>query len=125
MTFRSKHFAATAGLAAGLAIAAIASANTALAQPVSTPSVAQPTAVAPVTAPATPAYPDAAGTVQPQPYTAGPPPMMGAVAGTTAADRDGDGIVDGYYTSDGFYHPYVAPTPAPAPRYLSRRGERG
>ena len=38
----------------------------------------------------------------------------------------GDGIVDGYYTSDGFYHPYVAPAPAaPAPRYLSRRGERG
>lgn len=120
MTFRSKHLAATAALA----FAAFASASAASAQPLSDPTLVQPTAVAPVTAPASSAYPDSA-VVQPLPYTAGPPPMTGAVAGTTAADRDGDGIVDGYYTTDGFYHPYITPTPAPAPRYLSRRGERG
>ena len=126
MIIRSKNIAA----AAGLAFAAFASASAASAQAVSDPTLVQPTAVAPVTAAAPATYPAAAtaypaGTVQPQPYTAGPPPMMGAVAGTTAADRDGDGIVDGYYTADGFYHPYVSPTPAPAPQYLSRRGERG
>jgi hypothetical protein len=54
-----------------------------------------------------------------------PPPMPGAVAGSIAADRDGDGIVDGYYTPDGIYHPnYVAPPP-PAPVLATRRGERG
>jgi hypothetical protein len=125
MTIRSKHLAATAALA----FAAFASANAASAQAVTDSAVVQPTAVAPAAPattayPATSAYPAAVGTVQP--YAAGPVPMMGAVSGTTAADRDGDGIVDGYYTSDGFYHPYVAPAPAaPAPRYLSRRGERG
>src|SRR3546814_13656664 len=46
---------------------------------------------------------------------AAPPPPPGAVAGSTAADRDGDGIVDGYYTADGIYHPNVAPTPPPPP----------
>lgn len=122
MTIRSTHLAA----AAGLTLAAFASANPAFAQPVSDPNMVQPIAVAPVAAPVAPTYPAAAaGTIQPAPYTAGPPPMMGAVAGTTAADRDGDGIVDGYYTTDGFYHPYVAPAPVAAPRYLSRRGERG
>src|SRR3546814_7839112 len=30
-----------------------------------------------------------------------PPPPPGAVAGSVAADRDGDGIIDGYYTADG------------------------
>src|SRR3546814_14946488 len=37
-----------------------------------------------------------------------PPPPPGAVAGSVAADRDGDGIIDGYYTADGIYHPNVA-----------------
>lgn len=53
---------------------------------------------------------------------AAPPPPPGAVPGSTAADRDGDGIVDGYYTSDGIYHPNAVPAPPPAP---TRRGERG
>jgi hypothetical protein len=54
-----------------------------------------------------------------------PPPPPGAVAGSTAADRDGDGVIDGYYTSDGIYHPnYVAPA-QPAVYRASRRGERG
>jgi hypothetical protein len=54
-----------------------------------------------------------------------PPPPPGAVAGSSAADRDGDGIVDGYYTSDGIYHPYAPPAPPPPPPPVSRRGERG
>jgi hypothetical protein len=119
MTIRIKYLAA----ATGLTMAAIGLANGATAQPVSSQTMAQPNAVAPVTSHAFPGAENTA--MQPLPYSAGPPPMTGAVAGTTAADRDGDGIVDGYYTPDGFYHPYIAPTPAPAPRYLSRRGERG
>lgn len=53
-----------------------------------------------------------------------PPPPPGAVPGSTAADRDGDGIIDGYYTADGIYHPNAAPayTPPPMP---TRKGERG
>jgi hypothetical protein len=58
------------------------------------------------------------------PVAAAPPPPPGAVAGSMAADRDGDGLVDGYYTADGIYHPNVAPAPAPAPVLYSRRGER-
>lgn len=54
-----------------------------------------------------------------------PPPPPGAVAGSMAADRDGDGIIDGYYTSDGIYHPNVAPTPPPPPPAATRQGERG
>jgi hypothetical protein len=54
-----------------------------------------------------------------------PPPLPGAVAGSVAADRDGDGIVDGYYSSDGIYNPNVVPAPPPAPVRVSRKGERG
>jgi hypothetical protein len=55
-----------------------------------------------------------------------PPPPPGAVAGSVAADRDGDGIIDGYYSADGIYHPnYVAPATQPAVYRAGRRGERG
>ena len=54
-----------------------------------------------------------------------PPPPPGAVAGSTAADRDGDGIVDGYYTSDGVYHANYVPPPPPPPPAPTRTGERG
>ncbi|MFA7596830.1 MAG: hypothetical protein WCY92_10785 [Novosphingobium sp.] len=53
------------------------------------------------------------------------PPPPGSVPGSTAADRDGDGIVDGYYTSDGVYHPYYTPPPPPPPPAPSGTGERG
>jgi hypothetical protein len=60
---------------------------------------------------------------------AAPPPPPGAVAGSMAADRDGDGIIDGYYSSDGIYHAnYTPPPPPPEPTYtpaVTRRGERG
>lgn len=52
------------------------------------------------------------------------PPPPGAVPGSVAADRDGDGIIDGYYTSDGIYHPN-APAMPPPPPPPSRLGERG
>lgn len=55
-----------------------------------------------------------------------PPPPPGAVAGSMAADRDGDGIVDGYYTADGMYHanavPAPPPPPPPAPTGVGERG---
>jgi hypothetical protein len=54
-----------------------------------------------------------------------PPPPPGAVPGSVAADRDGDGIIDGYYTADGIYHPNYAPPPPPPPPAPSRLGERG
>ena len=55
-----------------------------------------------------------------------PPAPPGAVLGSTAADRDGDGLVDGYYTSDGIYRQAVAPAPAYAPPQVAMRsGERG
>lgn len=50
----------------------------------------------------------------------------GAIAGTVAADRNGDGIIDGYYTSDGIYNAFQAPPcPEPAPLPPRRSGERG
>jgi hypothetical protein len=58
-----------------------------------------------------------------------PPPPPGAVAGSMAADRDGDGMIDGYYSSDGIYHAnYVPPPPPQEPVYspaVARKGERG
>jgi hypothetical protein len=55
-----------------------------------------------------------------------PPLPAGAVPGSVAADRDGDGVIDGYYTADGIYHPnYVPPPVQPATYTVSRRGERG
>lgn len=57
------------------------------------------------------------------PPPASAPAPQGSVQGSTAADRDGDGVVDGYYTSDGIYHPNY--TPPPAPPAPTRTGERG
>ena len=59
-----------------------------------------------------------------------PAPLgVGAIVGTMAADRNGDGVVDGYYTTDGVYHPFVvaAPPPCPDPAPMPPRpaGERG
>jgi hypothetical protein len=55
-----------------------------------------------------------------------PPPLPpGALPGTIAADRDGDGIVDGYYTADGTYYANHAPAAPPPPPRPTRRGERG
>lgn len=58
-----------------------------------------------------------------------PPPIgVGAMAGTVAADRDGDGVADGYYTADGIYHAFQAPPcppPPPPPAPPSPSGERG
>lgn len=53
-----------------------------------------------------------------------PPPPPGAVAGSTAADRNGDGVIDGYYTADGVYHPNYTPPPPPPPA-PDRTGEKG
>lgn len=57
-----------------------------------------------------------------------PPPGPGAIVGTIAADRDGDGVVDGYYTADGMYVAFQAPPcppPPPPPPLPTPRGERG
>lgn len=54
-----------------------------------------------------------------------PPPPPGAVAGSVAADRDGDGIIDGYYTADGIYHPNAPAAPPPPPPGPTRLGEKG
>lgn len=56
---------------------------------------------------------------------AAPPPPPGAVPGSIAADRDGDGIIDGYYTADGIYHPNTPMMPPPPPPAPTRLGERG
>ncbi|HUD30914.1 MAG TPA: hypothetical protein VMQ93_18765 [Novosphingobium sp.] len=60
-----------------------------------------------------------------EPIAAAPPPPPGSVAGSTAADRDGDGVIDGYYTADGIYHPNYTPPPPPPPPAPTRTGERG
>lgn len=49
----------------------------------------------------------------------------GAMAGTYAADRDGDGRIDGWY-QNGTYYPFQAPPPPPCPAPMpSTSGERG
>ncbi|ANU06488.1 hypothetical protein [Paraurantiacibacter namhicola] len=55
-----------------------------------------------------------------------PPMGPGAIAGTVAADRDGDGVVDGYYR-DGYYYAFEAPPcPVTEPAYVpAPSGERG
>jgi hypothetical protein len=58
-----------------------------------------------------------------------PPLGPGAIAGSVAADRNGDGIADGFYTADGTYVPFQAP-PCPAPQMMQpppapATGERG
>lgn len=56
-----------------------------------------------------------------------PPIGPGALIGTVAADRNGDGIPDGYYTAQGAYVPFQAPPcplPPPPPP-MAPRGERG
>ena len=61
------------------------------------------------------------------------PVGVGAIAGTVAADRNGDGVVDGYYDASGVYNAFQAPpcppaAPAPAPTYNPApmpSGERG
>lgn len=70
----------------------------------------------------------ACATTEPEPPAPLPPVGVGAIAGTDAADRDGDGVVDGYYTSDGLYHPFVpppCPVCPPPPPPPSPSGERG
>jgi hypothetical protein len=61
-----------------------------------------------------------------EPMVAAPPLPQGAVVGSMAADRDGDGVIDGYYSSDGIYHPNPLPPAPPAPMPMpTRKGERG
>lgn len=60
-----------------------------------------------------------------QDEVAAAPPPPGAVPGSIAADRDGDGIIDGYYTADGIYHPNQPMMPPPPPPAPTRMGERG
>jgi len=69
----------------------------------------------------------ACATTQNDDMLAPAPPMgPGAIMGSVAADRDGDGIVDGYYTGDGVYRPFEAPAcPPPPPPPPTPRGERG
>lgn len=68
----------------------------------------------------------ACATTKDEPIAPAAPIGPGAVAGTVAADRDGDGIVDGYYSANGIYTPFQAPPcPPPPPPAPTRRGERG
>lgn len=62
---------------------------------------------------------------QPEEVAYAPPPPPGAVPGSVAADRDGDGIIDGYYTADGIYHPNTVYAPPPPPPPPTRVGEKG
>ena len=62
----------------------------------------------------------------PEPIAPAPPIGPGAWVGTVAADRNGDGIADGYYSPDGVFHPFIAPPcPPPPPPPPKRSGERG
>lgn len=57
-----------------------------------------------------------------------PPMGPGAIMGSVAADRNGDGIADGYYTADGTYVEFQAPPcppPPPPPPPPAPSGERG
>lgn len=65
-------------------------------------------------------------TEEPLPPPPPPPLGPGAIVGTVAADQNGDGIVDGWYTADGVYHPFVGPPcPPPPPPPPPPSGERG
>jgi hypothetical protein len=54
---------------------------------------------------------------------------VGGLAGAIWADRNNDGVVDGYVYNGQYYNggPAAAPMPAPAPTYSApaSRGERG
>lgn len=68
----------------------------------------------------------ACATTRDEPIAPAAPIGPGAIVGTVAADRNGDGIIDGYYTNDGIYHVIDGPPcPPPPPPRPSRRGERG
>ncbi|MBB4641580.1 hypothetical protein [Rhizorhapis suberifaciens] len=68
----------------------------------------------------------ACATNQEEEVVPSPPVGPGAIAGSVAADRDGDGIADGYYSTDGMYHAFQAPPcPPPPPPPPSPSGERG
>lgn len=75
-----------------------------------------------------PAMLAACTTTEPPPPPPPPPPPTlgpGAIVGTQAADRDGDGIIDGWYSADGIYHQFVGPPCPPPPPPPARSGERG
>ena len=65
---------------------------------------------------------------EPIPEVPAPPIGPGALTGTVAADRDGDGVVDGYYDANGNYYAFQAPPcpePPPPPPPPEPIGERG
>lgn len=64
-------------------------------------------------------------TYRDEPLPPPPPVGVGAIIGTVVADRNGDGIVDGWYTADGVYHPFVGPPCPMPPPPPPRAGERG
>ena len=69
----------------------------------------------------------ACATAEEKPVVAQPPVGVGAIVGTVAADRDGNGEPDGWYTADGVYHAFQFPPcpPPPPPPPPSPKGERG